>query len=181
MKSIFTAAIILFSFNMYSQTAKPTYFGAKFGYNNSNMSGKDSNGEASGYLGNEFYVGFFTDTQVKPKFHLQTELIYSFTEDYNFVEIPITIKYNIYKKIQIFIGPKLDFLLDNDEDTSESNYIYRNFGYSVDFGAQYPISNRFFAEVRYSFGFTEQLTRDIQLDINDATRNTFRIGVGYKL
>jgi hypothetical protein len=146
------------------------------------MSGKDSNGKASGYLGTEFYLGLFADTQLKEKLSLQIEIIYSFTEDYNFIEVPIIIKYDVYKKLNVFLGSKLDFLLedDNDNDKDEAPYyLFKNFGVSADFGAQYPISNRIFAEVRYSIGFTKQLTRDIQLDINNATRNTFRIGIGY--
>jgi hypothetical protein len=166
---------------MHSQTAKPTYMGLKIGYNNSNMSGKDSNGEASGLLGNEFYLSLFKDTQLKEQLSLQTELLFSFTSDYHFIEIPITMKFKIYKKLDVFLGPKLDFLLDNDNDRNEAPYyLFRNFGVSADFGIQYPLSDHFFAEMRYSIGFTEQLTRDVQLDINNATRNTFRIGVGYK-
>ncbi|WP_179349303.1 outer membrane beta-barrel protein [Winogradskyella pacifica] len=180
MKYLFIFIFILFSNKVYLQTAKPTFFGAKIGYNNSNISGETTDGEKSGYLGNEFYIGLFTETQLTTKINLQTELIYSFTEDYSFLEVPITIKYNVYKKLQVFLGPKLDFLLDNDDDVFESNYKFKNFGISADFGAQYPISKRFFAEARYSIGFTEQLTQDIQLDINNAKRNTFRIGVGYR-
>lgn len=145
------------------------------------MIGKDADGEASGLLGNEFYVSFFKDTQLKEKLSLQTELLFSFTSDYHFIEIPITVKYNIYRKIDVFLGPRLDFLLDDDNDVDEaSSYLFKNFGISADFGVQYPINKRFFAEIRYSIGFTEQLTRDIQLDINNATRNTFRIGIGYR-
>ncbi len=180
MKILFTLLVTTISFNADSQTDKPTYFGAKLGYNNSNISGKDSNGDAAGYLGNEFYVGFFIESQLKKKISLQTELIYSFTEDYNFLEVPLNIRYTIYETFWIFAGPKFDFLLDNDEDIDEANYEFRNFGVSLDLGVQYHLSAKLFVEVRYSVGLVEQLKRDIQLDINNATRNTFRIGIGYK-
>jgi hypothetical protein len=161
-----------------AQGVKETNFGVKLGYNNSNISGKDSNGEATGYFGNELYLGLFVDKQLTNKTSLQLELIYSFTEDYNFLEIPLNIKYKVYRKLYLFAGPKFDFILDND--ISEANYEYRNFGVSADLGVQYLIAMDFFAEVRYSIGFEEQLKRDIQLDINNATRNTFRIGIGYR-
>ena len=180
MKAILQLAFILLCLNCHSQTQKMTSFGAKAGYNNSNISGKDSNGDELGYLGNEIYVGLFSDFQLFQKVNFQAELIYSYTEDYNFLEVPLNIKYQLYKKLYVFAGPKLDFILDNDEDVSEDNYEFRNFGVSADFGVQYYFIEKFFAELRYSIGFEEQLKRDIQLDINNATRNTFRIGLGYK-
>lgn len=179
MKTIVLSIFIASSLISFSQNNDTINLGAKVGYNNSNMSGRDSNGDKNGYLGNEIYVGVFSNFLMNKHFHFQIELIYSYTEDYNFLELPINLNYCLSDKFYLFAGPKFDFILDNDENAFESNYKFRNFGVSADFGIRYYLIDSFFIETRYSVGFVAQLKRDIQLDINNATRNTFRIGLGY--
>ena len=162
---------------LFSQVDSDLNFGVKLGYNNSDMIGEDSLGEKTGYLGNEIYGAFFLEKNLSEKNSLKAEFLFSYTDDYHFIEIPLHYKHKIFKNLYAFGGPKFDFLLDSDENEP---YEFNNFGFSLDLGLQYDLSSRFFVEMRYSFGFTEMLIKDYWLDINDAKRNTFRIGVGYK-
>ena len=80
----------------------------------------------------------------------------------------------------MFLGPKLDILVDNLASDLDNSYNkFKTLGISADMGVQFEIYRRFFAETRYSYGFTEQVN-DYFLDINNGKRNTFRVGIGYR-
>lgn len=180
MKKKILILVFLCSFINYAQKKETFKFGMKFGYNKSIINGIDSFGEDTGVIEYALYAGFFANAEFNNKWLLETELIYSYSLDINFVEIPLHVKYRISDKFTGFIGPKLDIIMDDDGDSFESgSYRFNNFGFSLDVGLQYDISKRFFVETRYSWGFTKQIT-DIQLDINEGKPNTFRIGLGYK-
>jgi hypothetical protein len=182
MRTGFTTILLILFFSSSAQADKKiitTRFGFKGGLNHSVVNGKDSIGAETGYIGTELYGGFFSDSKLGPKWNLENELLFSWTDDYHFVEIPIHLKYKFTKKWAAFAGPKMDIIVDDDNDPFESSYQFRNFGVSADLGIQFNISNRFFAEGRFSKSFTKQIT-DHFLDINDGKRNTFRIGGGLR-
>jgi hypothetical protein len=165
-----------------SQTDKKTIvtrFGFKGGLNHSVINGKDSIGGKTGYIGTELYAGFFSDSRLSSKWNLENELLFSWTDDFHFVEIPIHLKYKFTNKWGAFAGPKMDIIVDNDNDPFESYYSFRNFGVSADVGIQFNFLNRLFAEGRFSKSFTRQIANHF-LDINGGKRNTFRIGAGVK-
>ena len=163
----------------FAQNQKLTVFGFKGGYNNSILKGKELNGSKTGYTGYELYGGFFSETSINTNLSFENELLFSYTDNYHFIEFPFHLKHKIYSKGNIFIGPKLDFIADNDNDYFESGYRFKNFGVSADVGAQYNFTKRLFVEVRYSKSFTKQVD-DLVLEIYGGKRNTFRVGLGVK-
>lgn len=178
-KIIITCFIILNYINTNAQTENKTTFGFKGGYNNSIVDGKELNGTKTGYIGYELYGSFFADTELNKILNLENEILFSYTDDFHFIEIPVHLKYRIKQKWFILAGPKLDFIADNDNDSFEANYRFKNFGVSGELGLQYHFSKRFFAETRYSRSFTSQIT-NLGLDIYNGKRHTFRIGLGIK-
>jgi hypothetical protein len=181
MRIAFTTVLCFFTIIAHAQSGKTitTRFGFKGGLNHSVVDGKDSLGGKTGYIGNELYSGFFADSRISQKINFENELLFSWTDDYHFIEVPLHLKYKFSEKWAAFIGPKLDFIVDDDNDPFESDYKFRNFGVSLDLGIQFNISNRFFAEARYSRSSTEQITSK-SFDINDGRRNTYRIGGGVR-
>ena len=173
------AFIILTICKTNAQNEKKTIFVFKGGYNKSIVDAKELDGTESGYIGYELYGGFFADTELNKNFNLENELLFSYTDDYHFIEIPIHLKYRIKRKWFIMLGPKLDFIADNDNDDFEAGYRFKNFGVSGELGIQYHFSKRFFAETRYSRSFTSQID-DLALDFYGGKRHTFRIGLGIK-
>lgn len=171
--------IILTIFNTNAQNEKKTIFGFKGGYNKSIVDAKELDGTESGYIGYELYGGFFADSELNKNFNLENELLFSYTDDYHFIEIPIHLKYRIKSKWFIMLGPKLDFIVDDDNDDFEAGYKFKNLGVSGELGIQYHFSKRFFAETRYSRSFTSQID-DLVLDFYGGKRHTFRIGLGIK-
>ncbi|AOW19352.1 outer membrane beta-barrel protein [Urechidicola croceus] len=169
--------VLLFTtYLSFSQTTKKTFFGFKGGLNFSNVVGQELDGTKTRYVGTELYGSLFADTELNDKWNLEYELLFSYTDDYHFIDIPIHLKYKI-KKWNILFGPKLDFLADNDN--LETGYQFQNFGVSFEIGTQYSISKKIFAELRYSKSMTKQID-DLFLEIYDGKRNTLRLGLGIR-
>jgi hypothetical protein len=153
-----------------------TRVGFKGGFNRSHMVGREPDGDKTGYIGGELYGGFFAETVVSSRINVETELLFSWTDDYHFIELPVHLELTFGRRWSIFMGPKLDYLVDN---AFESEYRFKKFGVSADMGVQYNITRSFFAEIRHSHGFTEQVTNTF-LDIYNGKRNTSRIGLGIR-
>lgn len=171
--------LFLASFKGIGQHEKKTVFGFKGGINRSVVNGIEPDGTKTGYVGIELYGSFFADTELLDKWNLENEILFSYTDDYHFIEIPLHMKYGFHKNWFALAGPKLDFIADNDNDPFESNYRFKNFGVSGEVGIQYHFVKRFLVEMRYSKSFTRQID-DLALDIFEGKRNTLRFGLGIK-
>lgn len=168
--------LLCFSMSMaIAQREHATYFGFKGGLNRSVINGHEPNGTSTGYIGVEMYASFFADSRLNDRWRLENEILFSFTDEYFFIEIPLHIKYQVLKKTYILAGPKLDMIVNPDDEM----YDFNNFGVSIDVGAQYEITKRFFTEFRYSQGLMSQVN-DRGLDIYDGKRNTLRLGIGMR-
>lgn len=154
---------------------KKITFGFKGGMNISRIHATDIDGSRSGYAGTELYGGFFADTRLTAKLNLGTELIFSFTESYHFIELPLHIKYKIKEKWNLMAGPKLDFIADGSWDYENDKF--KRFGVSGEIGSQYQLNPLFFAELRYAYGLTQQINSG-WMEFYNGHRNTFRLGLG---
>lgn len=179
MKQLFLFLLFLNFLTLTAQHVKSTTFGFKGGMNNSIVNGKEPDGSDTGYVGIELYASLFSDTELSAQWNLENELLFSWTDDYHFVEIPVHLKYRATTKWSFLAGPKLDIIADNDNDGFEAGYQFQNFGVSGEIGVQYNFTKKIFAETRYSKSFTAQID-DLALDIFGGKRNTFRIGLGIR-
>ena len=178
-KTILFCLFTLSFINLNAQSIKKTTFGFKGGLNKSIVDGNEPDGTKTGYIGYELYGSFFADTELNSVLNLENEILFSYTDDYHFIEIPVHLKYRVKQKWFVFVGPKLDFIADNDNDDFEAGYRFKNFGVSGEIGVQYHFAKRFFAETRYSRSFTSQID-DLVLDIYNGKRHTLRFGLGIK-
>lgn len=168
-------SLTLFAFGVSAQDRNFSSFGLKGGINRSIVNGHELDGEKTGFIGLEMYGAFFIDTELTANWRFENEILFSFTDDYYFVEIPLHIKYSFIKRTFVLLGPKLDMIVSNDDQI----YDFNNFGVSVELGIQYEITPRIISEVRYSQGLMKQIN-DFVLDIYDGRRNTMRIGLGFR-
>ena len=152
-----------------------TNLGFKAGLNNSDIVGKEKDGTPTGFTGTEFYAGFFADTKLAKNTSLENELLFSMTNDYFFVELPLHVKHHVFKELFVFYGTKLDFATTD----RRPEYKIEPLGISGEIGIQYLLTNKLFLEARYSRGFTEQINDNV-LEILNARRNTLRLGIGVK-
>ncbi|MBX2968270.1 MAG: PorT family protein [Cyclobacteriaceae bacterium] len=153
----------------------PSPFSLKGGLNRSIINGKELDGTPTGFLGLELYVSLAMDNRLNQKWRFENEILFSFTDDYHFIEIPLRLKHQVHKKCSLAAGPKLDFILNKDDQ----NYNFNKFGISIEIGVQYDVTRRILAEFRYAFGLLPQIS-DFVLDIYDGKRNTIRLGLGYR-
>lgn len=157
----------------------PLKYGIKAGWNYSNVNAVDENGEPSGYLSDiidEAYAGFVLEKQISRKSYLQVAPTVSYTESVTFVELPIYYKHDFYRKFSFVIGPKLNYI--PDEQYNNFYYFRRRFGISGDIGLNYKISDHFTLEGSFSKGFTKQFDQLI-LTYYQARRDVYRIGLIY--
>jgi hypothetical protein len=152
-----------------------TRFGFKAGFNRSDITGKTTNGEKTGYIGGELYAGFFSETIFSPRCKFAQELLFSWTNDYHFIEIPLLVHYRINERWSTFGGLRLDVVADNDEPGWAT---FQHVGFSPEAGVQFVFLKRFCAEFRHAAGLIPQVN-DHSFDINNGRRNTTRVGVGF--
>lgn len=159
--------------NVIEPIEKKTRFGFKGGLNKTDIRGIMADNNKTGYSGTELYGSFFADTQLSKKWHIENEILFSYTDSYHFVEVPIHLKYKLSSKFNILFGPKFEFLIGNVSDYGSD--ISKYYGVSFEVGSQFKINKSFFVEFRYSKSFTKQFD---YFDFYEGKRNTLRIGIG---
>ena len=162
-----------------AQEKNNTACGLKAGLNHTRLFGRDSNGDKLGYSGTEIYGSFFLETGRRHTTYLGTELIFSYTESYHFIEVPLQLKQVLTRRLTAFAGPKLDYFLDKHFENDPLSRV-KSLGISVDAGLQFTLLKCLFTECRYSTGLTRQIN-DYGFDINHARRSTLRLGLGLYL
>lgn len=179
MKKIFLLALtyICLAVQLNAQKEKKTSFGIKGGLNHTVINGYETNGNKTGFTGTTVYGAFFAETHIDSTTFLAYELLFTWVNDWHFIEIPFHIKQMLNPRLGVFLGPKLDFAADKFDNSKESKSGFC--GVSLETGAQFNFAKRIFAEGRYSIGLSKQF-RDESFDINDGKRNNFRLGVGFR-
>lgn len=175
MKYLLFFALTLWTFIISAQNKNLTSFGFKGGFNRSIVNGHELNGTKTGFIGLELYGSFFADTELNDRWRFENEILFSWTDEYYFIEIPLHIKHSLIKSTFVLLGPKLDMIASNDAQI----YDFNNFGVSIEVGVQYEITKRIGSEIRYSKGLMKQIN-DYVLDIYGGKRNTIRLGLGFR-
>jgi len=179
MKKIFflVFTVIFFVCHAFAQKERKIDFGLKGGFNHTVINGYETNGTKTGFVGSSIYGALFTEIHIGPTTFLGSELLFSWTNNWHFIEVPFHIKQMLNKRVSLFLGPKIDFAADKLDPAKESKS--GTCGVSIEAGTQFNIINRLFIEGRYSFGLSNQF-QDEFFDINDGSRNNLRFGVGFR-
>ena len=164
-------------FKLQAQVEKNKFrFGIKGGYNHTVINGLETNGAKTGFVGSTIYGSLFVEKEIAGNEFFNTGFIFSWVNDWHFIEIPFHLRQMLNKQISIFGGLKLDLAADKFDKSKESTSKF--LGISAEVGGQYNFSNHLFAESEYSIGISKSFN-DSFFDINNGRRNNFRIGVGY--
>ncbi|WP_406683190.1 PorT family protein [Seonamhaeicola sp. MEBiC1930] len=138
-------------------------------YNTTTVSAIDFS-ETSNETG--FYLGLaLADINLSDKLELQPEVRFVAVKDFNQIQIPVLVAYNISDKFSAQVGPSLGFLLDAGDTVKSTNL-------AIDFGLSYDISGDFSIAARYDWGQTNLLEggdSDNYLKINN-----IQIGIAYQ-
>ncbi len=118
-----------------------------------------------------FYLGLCYDNiAISEKIKIQPEMRFVAIKDFNQLQIPITLKYEIFKNFNLQTAPNLGFLLNNTENINSLNF-------AIDFGTSYTVLPNLLFEIRYNWGQTN-LSKN---EANSLRINNFQIGLVYKL
>src|SRR5690606_10227695 len=120
MSRVLIVIFIIISNFVYSQNNNIRW-GIQGGWNYSNVNAIDEKGEPSGYVSDiidEVYGGVVLEKQFTSKSYFKTGILFSYTESVNFLELPIYYKNNFYKNFSFFIGPKLNYIPDVQNNNS---------------------------------------------------------------
>lgn len=176
MKKIILTTVIAF-FALTTTHAQGIDFGVKLGANFSTLSDAAGAKNKTGFHG-----GVFLGLKFSDKFALQPELLYSQqgakfdpgNVDLSYANVPVVVKYYIFKGLNLQVGPQFGFVVDdNFEETFGEGVDPEGFDISglAGVGLDLPLGIRI--DARYNFGLTE-VVKDV-----DGKNGVFSIALGY--
>ncbi|WP_179020137.1 outer membrane beta-barrel protein [Winogradskyella forsetii] len=93
-----------------------------------------------------YYGGIFVDFKIDNGFHFQPELLYKGVGDYEFINAPMYLKYDIIYNFHILVGPSLNYFPD---------FLNRKFKVRADLSLDYDFLSNLSAHMKYTIGFEE--------------------------
>ena len=138
-------ALALF-FSILNAVNSQTNFGIKGGlsltfFNQDNgIFGENPDTEV-GYFG-----GVFLDFVIDEGFHIQPEFVYKGIGDFEFLNLPIYLKYDIENNFHILAGPSMNYFF---------NFFNNKFKVRADVSLAYDITDDFDLNLKYTIGFEE--------------------------
>lgn len=107
-----------------------------------------------------FYAGVFVDFEVTEGFSIQPELLYIGLKDFQFINAPIYVKYEVVNNLSILVGPSINYFFD---------FFSNKLKVRADLSTAYNISSKLDVHLKYTLG------------LESITPNGLFIGVGYIL
>lgn len=173
MKNLLLIALLVFSLFGFSQDVK---YGVRGGYNISNLS-FDGDAPMLNKHRNSIFIGFFGDIRFSKSVSLVPELQFS-SEGANvevwqldYIQAPIFLKFRLSEKLRFGLGPQVGLKINKVDDGA------KNFAYSGVAGFEYKLSHMLFADLRYTYGFSNVFEDDLAIS---AKNSNIQLGVGYK-
>lgn len=114
-----------------------------------------------------FGLAFTYDSNPNEKFGMKYEIMYSSLDGSGQFSLPVMAKYSLTKRLNVFAGPSLTYLLDPINDSSLS--------FGIDYGLGLDLGKSVFIDLKFSKGLTSLN------DNNDVKLNTFNFGLGFRL
>lgn len=107
-----------------------------------------------------FYFGGFMDFEVNNKFSIQPEILYIVLNDFNFINAPIYMKYEVVHNFHFLVGPSINYLFD---------FFVNKLKIRGDIATAYQLTQKLDIHIKYTLGFQE------------ITPNGLFVGLGFKL
>src|SRR5690606_37137083 len=135
--------------------------------------------------------GFLAEVIISDKASFQPELLYSgqgyvgeeTKKKFNYINVPLLLKYYVADNISIEAGPQVGFLINSIERGNNGNTDFEDqnvvdFGVSIGLGYEFP--SGIFFQGRYNLGLTNINGSD-DSDKFSYSNSVFQISVGYML
>jgi hypothetical protein len=101
---------------------------------------------------------------------------------FNYISLPVMLRYNITEQFNIQAGPQLGFLMSAKVSDGDNSVDIKEFAKGTDFGAAFGVGGdfgKFNAGARYYLGLSN-IAEDAQGD-DSFKNNGFQIFLGYRL
>lgn len=156
----FVYVLILLVFGLKSYAQPSAYFGIKGGLNLTffNVAENDFGTYTESETG--YYAGAFVDVEINNSFSLQPELLFIGLGDFNFLNAPIYVKYEVANNFDVLVGPSLNYFFD---------FFVGKLKVRADIAAAYHIIPALDVHMKYTLGFEE------------ISPNGLFFGLGYRL
>jgi hypothetical protein len=180
MKKLLFAAVAVLGFTF--ANAQETKFGAKAGFNMSNLAGRE---DANTLIG--IHLGGFAELKLSDKFAVQPELLFSMQGagsdaadlKTNYINIPVMAKYFVTDNFSVEAGPQIGFLMSAKFDGEDAKDGLNSTDFGLNFGGSYYIDENMFLTARYGFGLSE-VEKDLASGENGSTNSVIQLSFGYK-
>ena len=149
-KKLLITVLSLFMFSSLSaqdldkKDIKKTTFGAVTGlnlYSSLELTGVTLSNTNNSYSENiKYYGGFFVNRKLSKRFNLQFETLYLSGVHNDYIETPLTFSYSLNKKLEVYLGGQLNYMLVS------KNEAFDRLGYGFNVGLRYIISKKWFIE-----------------------------------
>ena len=106
-----------------------------------------------------YYGGLFVDFEIDEVLSIQPEVLYIGLKDFQFINAPIYVKYEMANNLDVMIGPSINYFFD---------FFTNKLKIRADLSTAYNITSDFDVHLKYTIGFQE------------ITPNGLFMGLGYK-
>ncbi|MEM6360064.1 MAG: porin family protein [Bacteroidota bacterium] len=168
--------------------------GVKAGVNFANQDYEASGFSVSPDGRTAFHAGAFFTIMFADQLGLQPEILYSgqgstfesvspgfddIEQNFNYLNIPVLLRYQVIDILSLHTGPQLGFLLNAEIDDEDVKDSLKGSDLSLAFGGQVDLPMGFIGGLRYSLGLSD--INDLDGDGTEIKNNNFQIYVGFKL
>lgn len=174
----------------YSQSSKREEgikLGFKAGLNVSNFMSDDIEEDMA--IRTSIHIGFLAEVIISDKASFQPELLYSgqgyvgeaTKKKFNYINVPLLLKYYVAENISIEAGPQVGFLISSIERGNDGNADFEDqnlIDFGVNVGLGYELPSGIFFQGRYNLGLTNINGSD-GADTFKYSNSVFQISVGY--
>lgn len=187
-KLLLFAALMCIASVGYSQVGVGLKGGLNFANQNFETDGLDISPD--GRTG--FHFGAYLNISLGDKFGLQPEALFSqkgsefeiagFTSEsnFNYVDIPVLVRYNITDIFSLHAGPQVSVLLSaEDEDGTDIEDNITGSEFALAFGAQVDLPLGLIGGARYNLGLSD--INDVDSGGTEVKNRVFQLYVGWKL
>jgi hypothetical protein len=166
------------------------YYGAKVGANYASFRG-DFEGIA---YKDGFHVGGVAEIIVNDSFSFQPELLYSvqgfqskedasLRSNYNYIQVPLMLKYFVKDLITLDAGPQVGYLISTtqtngfEEIITDQKEYSKVLDYGFNVGAAYEMDSGVFFQLRYNFGLANVFKKEAG---GKGYNSVIQFSMGYK-
>ena len=189
MKNKISLLLILLSFiNLYSQSSKKDE-GLKLGFKiGPNLSSFLSSEIENQNIRSGIHLGIISEIIFSNNLSIQPELVYSSQgnqlpltkQKYEYINLPIIIRYYLNSNLSIDSGIQLGFLIDSLSKGNEGKIKLKNqkkVDFSVSGGSTYDFNNNLYIQARYNLGLTN-INNSSNADVYKYQNSVFQISFG---